>query len=70
MALFSSLCICFKNPLIGSPRCSSVEANLTSNHEVECSIPGLAQWVKDLVCRERWCRSQARLRSGVAVAVA
>ena len=28
--------------------CGSVEANLTSNHEVACSIPGLPQWVKDL----------------------
>ena len=32
--------------------CSShrgtVETNLTRNHEVEGSIPGLVQWVKDL----------------------
>ena len=27
------------------------------------SIPGLAQWVKDPVFRELWCRSQTRLGS-------
>ena len=27
----------------------TVETNLTKNHEVVCSIPGLAQWVKDPV---------------------
>ena len=32
-------------------------------------VPGLAQWVKDLVWHELWCRSQTRLGSGVAVAV-
>ena len=31
----------------GSSRCGAVETNLTRNHEIESSIPGLAQWVRD-----------------------
>ena len=40
------------------------------NDEVSGSIPGLAQWVKDTLYIELWCRSQTQLGSGVAVALA
>ena len=31
-----------------SSHCGAAETNPTGNHEVEDSIPGLTQWVKDL----------------------
>ena len=33
----------------GSSRCGTSDTNPTRNHEVAGSVPGLGQWVKDLV---------------------
>ena len=38
-----------KNPTAGSFRCSAAKVNPTRSHEVVGAIPGLAQWVGDLV---------------------
>ena len=41
---------------MGSCHCGSAVTNLTSIHGDACLIPGLTQWVKDLVLLWLWCR--------------
>ena len=43
----------------GSFQCGSVETNPTHHREDSGLIPGLAQWVKDLVLLWLWCRQAA-----------
>ena len=58
-----------KSLLNGVPVMAQQKTNLTSIYEDAGLIPGLAHWVRIQHCCELWCRSQMRLRSGVAVAV-
>ena len=58
-----------KNQISWSVHPDTAETTPTRNHEVAGSIPGLAQWLKDLRCHELWCRSQMQLRYSAAVAV-
>ena len=43
----------------GSSHCGAAETNPTSIHEASGVIPGLAQWIRDLVSLWLWCSLEA-----------
>ena len=47
-----------KDTYSGSSPCGTMETNLTTIHEDAGSIPGLPQWVSDLVLLWLWHRLQ------------
>ena len=59
-----------KYPTNWSSHRGSAETNPPRNYEVAGSIPGLAQYVKDLALHKLCCGSKMWLRSGIAVALA
>ena len=48
-----------KKIMLGAPFVAQQLTNPSRIHEDVCSIPGLAQWVKDLVLLWLWCRPAA-----------
>ena len=54
--------ISFQTMKTGVPVVAQWLTNLTRNHEVVGSSPGLAQWLRIQHCCELWCRSQMRLQ--------
>ena len=48
-----------ENVFVGVPVVAQWLTNPTRNQEVAGSIPGLAQWVKDLALLWLWCRPAA-----------
>ena len=55
----TNIFLCSKSTSFWSSHRGSAKMNLTRNYEVVGSIPGLAQWVKDLALLWLWCRLAA-----------